>query len=78
MQYQFCAKMMVSTLTVFEMSMFNIVVLTRKKERIRKMALSLPRTFAQLLLPLTQQTISFSQALSLAHGAISLINAHYI
>ena len=42
------------------------------------MALSLPRTFAQLLLPLTQQTISFSQALSLAHGAISLINAHFM
>ena len=29
-KHQFCAKMMVSTQTVFEISLLNIVVLTRK------------------------------------------------
>ena len=35
-KHQFCAKMTVSTQTVFEISLLNIVVLTRKKERILK------------------------------------------
>ena len=43
---QFCDKMTVSTSTVFEISLLNFVVLTRKKERRRKMALSQPHTFA--------------------------------
>ena len=48
-KHQFCAKMMVSTQTIFEISLLNIVVLTRKK--IRKMALSWPHTFAFSCLP---------------------------
>ena len=40
-KHQFCAKMTVSTWTVFEISLLNFVVLTR----MRKMALWLPHTF---------------------------------
>ena len=42
---QFRNKMTVSIQTVFEISLLNIVVLTRKDRR-RKMTLSLPHTFA--------------------------------
>ena len=47
-KHQFCAKMTVNTQTVFEISLLNIVVLTR---RIRKMALLLAHTFAFGCLP---------------------------
>ena len=51
-KHQFCAKMTVSTQTVFKKSLLNIVVLTRKKERIRKMEFSfsyLPHGFWPLM-----------------------------
>ena len=44
---QFRAKIMVSTSTVCEISLLNVVVITR----MRKMALSLPHTFAFSCLP---------------------------
>ena len=55
-KHQFRAKMTVSTQTVFEVSLLNVVVLTRKKERKKerrmcKMALSLPHTFVLSCLP---------------------------
>ena len=50
-KHQFHAKITVITQTVFEISLLKIVVLTRKKERIQKMTLSLPHTFAFSCLP---------------------------
>ena len=53
-KHQFRAKMTVSTQTFCEISLLNIVVITkkeRKKERIRKMTLLLPHTFAFSCLP---------------------------
>ena len=53
-KHQFRAKMTVSTQTFCEISLLNIVVVTkkeRKKERIRKMTLSLLHTFAFSCLP---------------------------
>jgi len=51
-KHQFCDKMTVSTWTIFEILLLNIVVWRKKEERrMRKMAVLLPHTFAFSCLP---------------------------